>query len=406
MKILWIRGETLHPVRSGGQIVSFEIARRLHQRHEIHFVAYESRHSTGALSRAHEYCAKIYRVEQPRPYRAVRPYALEVARALISPLPFDARILDSPGMRHAISERLGSGEFDALFCDGLSMAADLPNLEKWVILDHNVESIMVGRRSAVEPRFLVRRYHEIDARRTAALEKKVCRRAAHVIAISELDSITMRKLYGAQRVTPLHIGVSAEDFARPAEAAANQQRWDLVFVGHMGWVPKVDGVRWFTREVLTLIHRRRPETTLAVVGQRPLPEIVDLGKRDPRIVVTGTVEDVRPWLWGGTVSIVPIRHGGGVRIKIFEAMAAGIPVVSTTIGAEGLEVAPGEHLLIADDAAGFAEACLLLLENEQERARIVERAGSEVREKHSWDRTAKEVEAVLEAVRHNMSHGA
>ena len=104
----------------------------------------------------------------------------------------------------------------------------------------------------------------------------------------------------------------------------------------MSWAPNVDGALWFAREILPRIRLRRPNSTVALMGQRPEREIVELAQRDPGIFVTGTVEDVRPWFWGGRVSIVPLRQGGGVRIKILEAMAAGTPVVSTTIGAEGL----------------------------------------------------------------------
>ena len=398
MKILWVRHELLHPVQSGGQIVSYEIARRLHQRHEIHFVAYEREFNSAARSRASEYCSRLYPVSPPEPYRQLRPYVLELARALLSPLPFDARIAKTGQMQQTIRERLAAERFDVLFCEWLSMTPNLPDLEKWVILNHNVESVLVARRIATEPKFLVRRYHALDARQTAGLERKVCRSGAHVLAISELDRDLIQRLYGTERVTPIHIGVSAEQFFRPGPESQLPHA-DLVLVGNMGWLPNVDGALWFAQEILPLIRRERPDCTLALVGQRPAEEISALAQHDPRITVTGTVEDVRPWLWGGTVSIVPIRHGGGVRIKIYEAMAAGIPVVSTTIGAEGLDVRPDEHLLIADNAADFAEACIRLLASSEERARIAGEARRIVEEKHTWDRTANEVERVFEASR-------
>ena len=123
-----------------------------------------------------------------------------------------------------------------------------------------------------------------------------------------------------------------------------RRKADLVFVGSMDWLPNSDGVNYFVREILPLIWQRKPDCTLAVVGRAPSPAMLALAQQDSRIHVTGTVPDVRPWLWGASASIVPLRIGGGTRLKIYEAMAAGTATVSTSIGAEGLDVCPsGKH---------------------------------------------------------------
>src|SRR5262249_20677303 len=144
--------------------------------------------------------------------------------------------------------------------------------------------------------------------------------------------------------------------------------------GSMDWMPNIDGAQWFVREALPLIHARHPECTVAIVGRRPAPEIQKLAEADSRIRVTGTVPDVRPWLFGALASIVPLRIGGGTRLKIYEAMAARAPVVSTTIGAEGLDVAKGENIYLADSAQDFAARCLSLIENAAERDRVAQAA--------------------------------
>lgn len=405
VRILWVRSDLLHPTWAGGQISSFEIVRRLHQRHEIHFIAYERDHNAGGVDGAAEYCTRLYPVAQPADPRNLRPYALEVARAFLSKLPYDARGSRTPQMRQAISNVLRSGRFDACVCEFASMAPNLPDLGKWVIFLHNVNSVLFQRRSAFEPAFLVRRYASIDARRMASLERRICHRAAHVIAISEHDADTMRTLYSAPRVTALHIGVDADFFSRAAAGLKTLPRFDLVFVGSMQWLPNVDAVQWFAEKVLPLIRQRRPQCTVAIVGQQPDEKIVDLARRDSGITVTGTVDDIRPWLWGGSVFIVPIRYGSGVRNKILQAMAAGIPVVSTTVGAEGLPVTSPEHLQITDDPARFAESCLLLLDDPEKTARLSVRAESFVRDRANWDRTAKEFEGVLRQVRERLSAG-
>jgi glycosyltransferase involved in cell wall biosynthesis len=164
----------------------------------------------------------------------------------------------------------------------------------------------------------------------------------------------------------------------------------------MDWLPNVDGVLWFVREVLPLIRRKRPETTLAVVGRVPDAKIQQLGAEDQRIEITGTVPDIRPYLWGSLVSIVPLRIGGGTRLKIYEAMAAKIPVISTTIGAEGLTAHPPEDIRIADTPEAFAEQCLALLADPTARHCVAKAAWQMVHDHFSWDQVARSFERVME----------
>jgi glycosyltransferase involved in cell wall biosynthesis len=163
----------------------------------------------------------------------------------------------------------------------------------------------------------------------------------------------------------------------------------------MDWAPNIDGIDWFQREVLPLILRREPDCSIAIVGRTPPPAIRELEARYPGVQVTGTVPDVRPWLWGSKVSIVPLRVGGGTRLKIFEAMAAGAPVVSTTIGAEGLGVRDGDTIRLADSPEDFAAACIALLDDAAERERLRDRALQMVTEQYSWEAVASAFEKLL-----------
>ncbi len=197
------------------------------------------------------------------------------------------------------------------------------------------------------------------------------------------------------RVAVVDNGVDIEYFERPDGMCAASA--DLVFVGSMDWLPNVDGIGWFVEQVLPHIRRRRPECRIAVVGRTPPPGIVDLGRKDPGILITGTVPDIRPYLWGGAVSIVPLRIGGGTRLKIYEAMAARIPVVSTRIGAEGLDVHPPDDIRIADEAAEFAGQCLELLESPAAREAVAARAREMVAANFSWETVAAQFADLLES---------
>jgi glycosyltransferase involved in cell wall biosynthesis len=165
----------------------------------------------------------------------------------------------------------------------------------------------------------------------------------------------------------------------------------------MDWLPNVDGVLYFAREILPLIRRVRPECSLAIVGRTPPPKIVELAKHDGRIRVTGTVTDIRPYLWNSSVAIVPLRIGGGTRLKIYEAMAARIPVVSTTIGAEGLTVGPPGNIRIGDTPQDFADHTLELLGDSAVRNRIATAAWEMVNANFSWERVSHCFEKILAA---------
>jgi glycosyltransferase involved in cell wall biosynthesis len=188
--------------------------------------------------------------------------------------------------------------------------------------------------------------------------------------------------------------VDIEFFRPPASSAFVA---DLAFVGSMDWLPNIDGALHFVREILPRIRCRRPECSVVFAGRRPPAEIQALAREDPKIVVTGTVADVRPFVWGSTVGIVPLRIGGGTRLKVYEFMAARRPVVSTAVGVEGLEVSSPENLRIADKPQDFADRCVELLEDAAERARVAASAWELVASRFSWEQVARRFEQILEA---------
>jgi glycosyltransferase involved in cell wall biosynthesis len=257
-----------------------------------------------------------------------------------------------------------------------------------------VETVLWRRHARQARTPLHRLYFNLQAKRMFEFERRVCRTVDRIVAVSPQDARTMRELFGVGRVTEIPTGVDLEYFT-PGQKAAKEH--DLVFVGAMDWLPNIDGVLYFAREILPLIRRRRPETSLAIVGRKASSEILKLAREDPRITVTGTVPDVRPYLWASRVSVVPLRIGGGTRLKIYEAMAAKSPLVSTTIGAEGLDFIPGEHMRIADTAAEFADQCLDLLRDVDAADCMAEAAWEMVRSRFTWDRVADKFDESLQA---------
>jgi glycosyltransferase involved in cell wall biosynthesis len=392
VKILWVKSDYLHPTTRGGQIRSLEMLRCLHQRHEIHYVCLDDGSNSEGPERAHEYCTRSYPIHHVVPPRRSARFAGQLLRGIFSDLPVSVERYVSRGMRAKIAELLATHSFDSIVCDFLFPAPNIPYLGDAVLFQHNVEALIWERHVAQAHGPISRAYLQSQARRMAGYESAVCREAAHVVAVSEPDREAMQSRYGIKNISCISTGVDLAYFAAPA---VHETRADLIFVASMDWLPNVDAARFFLEQIRPKIQAALPHCRIAFVGRRPEPWFEQMAKNDPYLIVTGTVPDVRPWLWGATVSIVPLRIGGGTRLKIFEAMAAGIPVVSTTIGAEGLPVEDGRHLLVADDAASFADACVLLLRDSARREQLAREALALVTSRFSWEAVAREFETIL-----------
>ncbi len=392
MKILWVKTDFLHPTTRGGQIRTLEILRELHRRHEIHYMAFHDPQEPEGPRRAGEYSSKSYPVDYQLPDKSSPAFAWDLIAGLFSRTPVTIDRCRSAAMRRQLDQILAQQRFDSIVCDFLSPAPNIPDLASCVLFQHNVEGIIWKRRTDHARDPLRRFYLKLQADRMLRYEGEVCRKAKKVIAVSAADADLMREWYGVAGVESVPTGVDADyfRFRGPVPTAA-----DLVFVGSMDWAPNIDGILWFEREVLPLILQEKPDCSVAIVGRKAPPSILELAARHPGIQVTGTVPDVRPWLWGSKVSIVPLRVGGGTRLKIFEAMAAGIPVISTTIGAEGLGARDGETIRIADAPQDFASACLALINNAAERERLRSRALQMVTEQFSWNSVAAAFEKLL-----------
>jgi polysaccharide biosynthesis protein PslH len=394
MKILWVKTDFLHPTTRGGQIRTLEMLKALHRSHEIHYVAFDDGANPEGPRRSGEYSSRAYLVPHVVPPRRSIRFAGQLVRGLVSPLPVAVARYVSVHMKRQIELLLSQEKFDSLVCDFLFPARNIPDIGRAVLFQHNVES-MIWQRHAQEARNPVKKsYFRLQSRRMQRFEGDICRRAGHIVAVSEIDAAAMRQLFGAERISSVATGVDIDYFAPPPN---QESKGDLIFVGSMDWLPNIDAVQYFAAEILPFIHKERPECRVIIAGRRPTPALQDLACREPRIVLTGTVPDVRPYLWGSTVSIVPLRIGGGTRLKIFEAVAAKLPVVSTSVGAEGLPLEHEKQILIADTPDAFARACLRLLSGSEARRKIAADAWEFIAGRFSWDAVTRVFESALEA---------
>lgn len=393
-----------------------------------------------ARERAEEYCDELVCVPHRTREKFSAGFYAELAQNLFSPLPYFMKKYESAEMREEIARRAAREDFDVLVCDFLQPGVNLPARVPLptVLFQHNVEAMIWKRHYEVQQNPLKKIYLYGQWMKSKAYERASCRRFDHVVAVSAEDREQMRREYGVENVSDVPTGVDTEFFRRgrcgaadeinktdnvadagdattPATGvggtkvvARNGSRLNLVFTGSMDWLPNEDAIQYFTKEILPLIKREAPGATLTVVGRNPFPSLVELSERDSSVRVTGRVEDVRLYMEEAAVYVVPIRVGGGTRLKIYEAMAMELPVVSTTVGAEGLPVRDGAELLIADTPQAFADAVVRLFKDESLARELGARAAALVRERYGWGRVASSfAEACGEAIRaHEAKSGA
>jgi sugar transferase (PEP-CTERM/EpsH1 system associated) len=396
MHILWVKNELLHPLDKGGRIRTYEMLRRLRDRHRVTYVALDDGAITAEQrARAPEYCDVLVLVPWRRaPLTGVRR-GLAILRNVFSSVPFALAPYRSAAMARAIREHCMAGvdRADVVVCDFLTPALNVPDgLPCPVVLfQHNVEAMIWERRTRVAGNPVARAYMGEQWRRMRRIEREQCLRFDQVVAVSPEDAAVFRQQYGVERVSSVPTGVDTE-FFHPSGAVA-QRPSSIVFTGSMDWMPNEDGMVFFVEEVLPLVERAVPEVSLTIVGRNPTARVNALARGHPRITVTGTVPDVRPFLEGASVVVVPLRIGGGTRIKIYEAMGMERAVVSTTIGAEGLDVVDGEHILLADSPTAFAEATIALLRSPDRASAIGRSAATHVRTHFGWASVAEQFAA-------------
>ena len=389
MRILWIKTELLHPVDKGGKIRTYQMLRALARKHHVTYLCLDDGSADpDAAAKSSEYAQHLVTVPFNPPHKQTIGFFLDLAMNLFSALPYAIARYRSGRLREQVS--LLAKDVDLVVCDFLSpavnVAADLPT--RSVLFQHNVEAMIWERHAAVPQNPIRRAYMTRQWQRMRRFEQRECQRFAHVEAVSDSDADNMRSAYGARSVASVATGVDIEFFA-PLQHVPRRPR-EIVFVGSMDWLPNEDGIRWFIEACFPVIRQSLPDAHLTIVGRAPTAALRRLADSQEGIDVTGTVDDVRPYLAQASLSVVPLRIGGGTRLKIYESMAMGTPVVSTTIGAEGLPLINGEHLMLADDPQALATAIVSLLNDPATAQRIANNALHYVQRHCSWDAVADE----------------
>jgi sugar transferase (PEP-CTERM/EpsH1 system associated) len=395
MKILWVKAGGLVPPDTGGKIRSYNILRELARGHAITFFSFYAAHEHDVHPTLkdvfeHVVCMPL-QLPPPKSLAEMRDYGIR----LLSAQPYNITKYCLPEVSRRVRALLEQERYDVILCDFLVAAGVIP--WDWptpkVLFTHNVEAAIWRRHSDVATNPIWKAISWREWRKMEAAERKYLRLADRVLAVSETDRDAFASFLDPGKLTVIPTGVDVDYFQpMPVEEPANS----LVFTGSMDWLPNEDAILYFVDAILPLIKRQCPEVSLEVVGRSPSRKVRALAEREKSVRLTGWVEDIRPFVARGSVCIVPLRIGGGTRLKIFEAMAMGKAVVSTSVGAEGLPVQTGDNILLADTPSDFADSVISLLRAATERKRMGTSARKMVEEKFSWPKVAENFARTLQ----------
>jgi len=396
VKILWAKANKILPVHSGGDIRSYNIARQLAAQHDLTFFSYydgspDAEYEKTLCDHFPGAACVCTGERHDTPLRRGLDYVSRLPRQA----PYAVSRFASGAVAQQLKRWYAEQAFDVAICDFLDAAVNFPEelTIPTVLFQHNVESEIWRRHATNGSSGLKKVVYGLEFSKMQRYEQEMVRRFHHVIAVSEHDQKLMSAWVDPARLSVVPTGVDTEQFRPGAQAAQKESL--VLFVGAMDWEPNVDAVEYFCREIWPGVLARIPNAQFRIVGRNPGSRVQRLACSS--VEVTGRVPSVVDHLREAAVVVVPLRVGGGTRIKIYEAMAVGKAVVSTSVGAEGLDVHHGKDILLSDTPADFAESVGTLLQDAEKRNRIA-RAASELAANYGWPLIGTKFAQILDKV--------
>jgi polysaccharide biosynthesis protein PslH len=403
MRILWVKVGGLWPLNTGGRLRSFHILRELARRHPVTVLTTHGHGDDPVGLAAQLPEARVVSVPHLSAKQGSVRFALALARSWLSPRPVDLVKWRVPELRRTAQGMLAQGTADVCVADFLSSVPNVPfgGAIPVVLFEHNVEHTIWKRLHDTERRRWRRLLLALEWRKVRRSESRACAEANLTLAVSEVDRRSLEATAGDARIETIPTGVDTQ-FFRPRPAAELPGR--LVFSGSMDWYPNEDGILTFLEGAWPRIRDRAPDATLTVVGRNPRPCLRRAADAAGGVTLTGTVDDIRPFVARAALYVAPLRVGGGTRLKLFEALAMGKAVVATRLAAEGLPLVPGQHYIAADRPTDFAAAVVGLLAAPRRRAALGAAGRRLVEERFSWASVTDVVERHLAQAARESAH--
>jgi glycosyltransferase involved in cell wall biosynthesis len=398
MKVVLIDGDVSYPPSSGKRLRTLHLMQRLARRHPLTYIA----RATGCA--AEERAATAYLrdhgiepilVADPLPRKRGLGFYGRLAANLFSPTPYSVASHNSPRLREAVHAYAATHRVDLWQLEWTAFLAAVPPSSRAprLVMAPNVDSLIWQRYYENERHPLKRLYIRQQWHKFQHFEKRVFVQADRVVTVSEEDANLAREQFGAERVEVVENGIDRGYFENVRSQGATGR---ILFLGSLDWRPNLDALRRLLDDIFPAVQSAEPSARLSIVGRQAPPWLVQRVAEQAGVELHTDVADVRPFLAQSAVMAVPLRIGGGSRLKILESLASGLPVVSTRVGAEGLSLRPGRDLVVAEDVADMAAALVHSLRHPEQARALAEEGRRVVLERYDWDVLADKLEQVWE----------
>ena len=400
MNILWLSHFVPYPPKGGCFQRSYNLIRETSFHNDVYLVALKHKddarpdfNSETAKNELGKFCKKVIIVDVSKQNSGFSLYFLALKSIFIKD-PLTVNLFKSKEMGRIISELSRDINFHIVHYDTISLAYYVNDAKggKKIINHHGIESYMIYRRIVNEPNILNKVYLHMEGFKLKRYEKRNCHKFDMNIVVSELDRTLLNEIDPSLRIEVIENGVDTHYFSPSENNNNNNNR--LIFIGRLDQYSNRDGILYFCDHVWPLIRENIPNIFLTIIGNNPPSKLIELSKKDERLEVLGYVDDVRPCFSNAAIYICPIRDGGGTRIKILDAMAMGMPIVATTIACEGIEVTPGEDILIANTPKEFLEKIMELFSKEEFRDKIGRNARKKAESIYSWEIIGEKLDSI------------
>ncbi len=390
LKILFITEFLPWPLNSGGRIRSYHILRQVAKKHDVTLIAADY---DGVEKHFYNIVTKFCIVPSPKKHKLIK--WIRMFLSLFNQRPF-VHVFSCYNelMSYKINKEITSENYDLIHLDHLDAAIYMTNFEevKVYLDEHNFETHLVKSLRNSEKNLLLKLYLQNQLKKIQRFEIDVLNRVDAVGVVSAKDAEMIRKFVWGDKISIIPNGVDTEFF----KIERAPEPYSLISVGSLDWRPNVDGIIWFLENVWPQIVKEQPKAQFCIVGRNPRKELYKY-VRD-RVTIAGSVADIRQYVKRATVFVVPLFAGGGTRLKVLEAMAMKIPVVSTLKGAEGIDCENNKNILIANDAPAFSRKILSLFEKPEFAERISSAAFELVTRKYSWMAIGERLESVYQDI--------
>jgi len=376
MNILMITPFFPYPAEFGGTIRTYHLARELAKSNDLFLLSFKDREDIEPA-----------KVKEFSKHVEIIPFSEDSKRivqlkTLFKKRSYQTQQYASEAMQNAINATIKANNIDLVFIEFSQMGFfDIPEDIPVLLDEHNIEFDLLDRMSKKDSLSFRKLYNKIEAIKFEKEELSFIAKSAITITTSKRDINIIKKYLPDARTAEIINGVDCAEFAKPADITPEKN--SAVFTGAMNYFPNDEGVNFFMEDIYPLIKEKDPNFKITIVGSGPSEKIKSY--KNENINITGFVKDVKPYMWNSSVFIVPLRMGGGTRFKVVEAMAAGIPVISTSLGCEGIPAKDGEHILIRDNPADFADAVFEAATNQELAQRLRENGIKFAKENVDWE---------------------